>query len=767
MPTGHVEDVLTALARTVVRYRYLIIAFWAILAAMAVPRATRVNEVLQVEGRSLRPTEASEVQNTIATAFSRPVAKFIAVAIRGPVPVDDERYHTLITRLSTTAASQPYIAEVLSYLNAPDSGLVSPDRKTTFILATFVARETFHTTALAPEFREAIHRSAATVPGSAEFEIYVTGEPALDHDTRTVSAEDAKIAERRSLIPSAVVLVLAFGAIVAALLPIIIGVLSISIALAAVQIAAAVHPMSVFVLMIVTMVGLGVGIDYSLLIVTRFREEMNRGLSPRQAAVRAILTAGKAVVTSGLTVLVGFGVLLTTPIIETRSVGIGGLVVVAAAVMLSTTLLPAVLAVLGRSIDWPRWLAVRLAWYHAPGAWERWARWLSHHPWRAVLIGGLLVTTITWPLARIEIGLPRTGWFPDGTESSRGVDLLEQIGSRGALQPVRITLQAPKGERVVGSRYIRGMKRFSDSIHADPRVERITGPVNLRPGMSAFRYVALYGNLKTARERYPQFFESYISPEADIALMDVFLADTTDFNEAMDVARDIRAYARSGVQGLDSVTIKVGGFAASSLDLQEDLLAGFPMVIGLVLSITAIMLLIAFQSVLVPIKAVVMNCLSVAGAFGLVVLVFQQGVGARLLGIPGATGAIYVVVPVLVFAVVFGLSMDYEVFLLSRMKEAYNRTKKNDLATMEGLSVTASVITSAAAIMIIVFGMFTFSRVFAAKLMGFGLATAVFLDATLIRMVLVPAFMHIAGRWNWWPGVRHPPGQGDSEPASA
>jgi RND superfamily putative drug exporter len=176
-----------------------------------------------------------------------------------------------------------------------------------------------------------------------------------------------------------------------------------------------------------------------------------------------------------------------------------------------------------------------------------------------------------------------------------------------------------------------------------------------------------------------------------------------------------------------------------------------------VLVITAVAMFIAFQSVLVPLKAVVMNCLSVAGAFGLIVLVFQEGVGGALFRLDGPVGAIYVLVPVLVFAVVFGLSMDYEVFLLARIKEAFDRSGRNSQATMEGLSATASVITSAAAIMMIVFGMFAFSRVIAVRLFGFGLAAAVFLDATLVRMVLVPAFMHIAGRWNWWPGVGRAP----------
>jgi RND superfamily putative drug exporter len=222
----------------------------------------------------------------------------------------------------------------------------------------------------------------------------------------------------------------------------------------------------------------------------------------------------------------------------------------------------------------------------------------------------------------------------------------------------------------------------------------------------------------------------------------------------MEVARSIRAIVRSGIGGLDSVEVAVGGFAASSVDLQNELLGQFPLVIALVLITTAVMLFVAFRSVLVPIKAVIMNCLSVAGAFGITVLVFQHGVGGGLFGLDGPTEAVYVAVPVLVFAVVFGLSMDYEVFLLSRIKEAFDRSGQNDQATMQGLTATASVITSAAAIMIVVFGVFSFSRVLAAQQLGFGLAVAVFLDAALIRMVLVPAIMHLAGKWNWWPGVR-------------
>ncbi len=748
---------ITLPARSIIRFRAAIIVFWAVAVALAWPRAARVDEALQVAGATPAESETARAQALIREAFPQPILQYFVVAVSAPDPLDSADTRFLLETLIQTAASEPYISRVVSFLSTRDSSLISDDGRTTFFLAAAEPSNGLSLTDLAVEFRARIHAVASRVPRAEQYEVFVTGEPALDYDTRTVSKEDAELGESKALPFTAVILVLAFGALVAAAIPLIVGLFAIACSLALVQIAASFHTMSVFVLTIVSMVGLAVGIDYSLLIVTRFREELNRGHGARGAAARAITTAGRAVVTSGITVAVGFASLLVTPINETRSIGIGGLLVVTSAVLLSVTLLPAVLSYLGRAIDMPRWLARRLAWYHAPTSWERWARWLVHHPWRAIVLGGATIALITWPLAGIKIGLPRSRWFPEGTESTEGVKLLETIGSRGALQPVRIVLQAPEGERIIGTRYLRGLRRFSDSVKADPRVNQVRSVVDLEPGMSMLQYVMLYSNVDAARSRAPEFYSAYLSDDNRTTLADVFLADTTSFTGSMEVVRRVRTVVDSGIAGLDSVDVLVGGFAAASVDLQDELLAQFPTVIALVLITTAVMLAIAFQSILVPLKAVVMNCMSVVGAFGVTVLVFQHGVGAGLFGLDGPTEAVMVVVPVVVFAVVFGLSMDYGVFLLARIKEAFDRSGRNDQATMEGLAATASVITSAAAIMIVVFGVFSFSRVLAAQMMGFGLAVAVFLDATLIRMVLVPAVMHIAGRWNWWPGARTSP----------
>jgi RND superfamily putative drug exporter len=748
--------VLGSPARAIVRFRFLIIAFWVVVAAFAIPRASQVHDVLEVEGTTDFPTESKAARRIVQAQFAEPLNTFFIVAISGPTPIDSPAFRDALRRLETAARSQPYISLVLSPLSQNSPVLVSPDRRATFILAAIAEAYADSATDLTPPFRHAIHSVAERLPNWADYNVQVTGGPTLDYDVRVVSKEDVDQSEAKALPLVAIILVVAFGALVAAVLPIIVGMFVIPCSLALVHLAASFMPMSVFVLTIVTMIGLGVGIDYSLLIVTRFREELNRGLRRRDAAVRTIQTAGRAVVTSGLTVLVGFAGLYIAPMMETRSVAVGGVMVVSIAVLLSVTLLPSVLAVLGRQIDAPRGLARRLAWYHAPTGWERWARVLGNHKWRALILGLALAALVIWPLEHIKIGLPATDWFPGETESAAGADILARIGSRSLLQPITVVVQAPEGEKIVGTRYLRGLQRLQDSILADPRVATVRSVVGLQAGMSMLQYSILYSDLTRARERYGTALNSLLSEDGRTSRMTVILNDSTSITSSMDVVRRIRHLRDAGIQGLPSVRILLDGFQAASVDLQDELLRRFPLLVLVVLLITAIAMFVAFQSVLVPLKAVVMNCLSVAGAFGMIVLVFQDGLGGYLFGLTGPIGAIYVLVPVLVFAVVFGLSMDYEVFLLARIKEVFDRSGRNSQATMEGLSATASVITSAAAIMIIVFGSFAFSRVIAVRLFGFGLAAAVFLDATLVRMVLVPAFMHIAGRWNWWPGVRGP-----------
>jgi RND superfamily putative drug exporter len=369
-------------------------------------------------------------------------------------------------------------------------------------------------------------------------------------------------------------------------------------------------------------------------------------------------------------------------------------------------------------------------------------------------VGGTVIAILTAPVFSIRIGLPSRNWWPPATEAGQGVLALERMGVANIILPVRMLVELPMGSSATSATSLRGLRALSDSLKADPRVAQVRSIVDLKPETSILEYSVLYSNMEDARAQYGAFLDAYLSSDGRVALVDIVLRDTTSLTSGMDVARRARSFGRDPPKQLKGARILVGGYTAASLDLQDVLLHRFPMLVVLILACTGVMLALVFRSVLVPIKAVIMNTLSVSATFGLIVLVFQRGIGGAVFGLDGPTAAIFVVVPVLVFAVVFGLSMDYEVFLLARVKEAFDKTGNNDKATEEGLSQTASVITSAALIMILVFGVFAFARVLAMQFLGFGLAVAVLLDATIIRMVLVPAIMHLAGEWNWWPGVR-------------
>ncbi len=750
--------ILSSFAKAVVRWRWMVIAGWAVVGVIAFIQAPKTPDRLSLQGGSADElTEARIADRLLATRFARPFGEFFAVAVEGPAPFTDPAGRAVLDTLTRAAARLGYVQNVVSFLTRSDSLFLSKNGHASFFLVSFNIRSD-SVGGKVKEFRARMNQALSQVPNRPSYRMYVTGRAALDFDVRTVSAEDGKRFELRLLPITLVILVLAFGALVAALLPLTIGVLAIAISLSLVGVIATMVPMSVFVLNLTTMIGLGVGIDYSLLMVTRFREELARGYRRREAAERALMTAGIAVVNSGLTVVVGFGALLLTPMVETRSVGIGGLIVVGVAVLLCVTLLPAILAALGRSIDKPRWLARRLTWYHAPQIWEKWARSLARHPVRALVVGGSIIGVLTLPLFWIRIGLPARDWWPSQTEAGAGVEALSRMGVSGYITPVRIIVEVPENQSATRAVSLRGLRALSDSMRADPRVLDVRSIVDLEPGTSILAYSLLYADLDSARARHGDFVDAYLSRDGRQTLVDVILHDTTSLTSAMSVVERIRGLAAGQtIRQLRDTRVLVGGYVAASLDLQAEMLRRFPGLVALVLGATGLMLAIAFRSVLVPIKAILMNSLSVSATFGLIVLVFQYGYGSRLLRLSGPTEAIFVLVPVLVFAVVFGLSMDYEVFLLSRIKEAFDRTGKNTEATMEGLSATASVISSAALIMIFVFGAFAFARVLIMQFLGFGLALAVLLDATVIRMVLVPAFMQLMGRWNWWPGGRRQP----------
>ena len=711
---------------------------------------------LDVRGGSLRVTEASRVDELLATRFRQDIGETFLVLVTGPESFTGGRPRRLLDALCSALAREPYVREVTWFGSSGDSTLLSADRRTAVALVTLRVARADTVLRLVIPIRTVLRRALAAFPEGAQYHAIVTGDTPLERDMLTVTTEDVARSERRLLPVAAVILFIACGSAAGAALPLAVGFLAIAVALAIVDVIAGMVPMSIYVLNVATMIGLGVGIDYSLLLLRRFREELERDAAVEDAVVRTVATAGATVGTSGLCVAVGFAALLFTPLVETRSIGIGGLVVVAVAVALALTLVPALLAVLGRRVA-RRGIAASavgpsrgLSRDRAAVLWEHWARALTRRPGLALLAGGLTLACLTAPVAWLRVGLPARHWWPSQTEAGKGLDLLTRIGGAGAVQPVRIVVDWPDSVgSALGFGALRGLRALSDSLRADPRVREVRSLVDLRARTSLLEYLLWYSDLAAVRARNAAALDLLLSADRRATRLDVVLADTTSLLSAMDVVRRARRLAAAPPPALARARIFVGGYVAQHVDFQDDLLGRVPLLVGVVFGATALMLGVVFRSVLIPLKAILLNALSVGSTLGLIVLVFQRG--------GNGTEAIFVAVPVLVFAVVFGLSMDYEVFLLSRIKEAFDSERDNERATITGLSATAGVITAAALVMIAVFGAFAFARVLVIRLLGFGLAAAVLLDATVIRLVLVPAVMQLAGRWNWWPGVRRMP----------
>src|SRR5438874_59587 len=746
----------TTWPRLLVHARWWVLSAWAVVGALAVVRAGGVADRLDVRGGSLRVTEASRVDELLATRFRQDIGETFLVLVTGPESFTGGRPRRLLDALCSALAREPYVREVTWFGSSGDSTLLSADRRTAVALVTLRVARADTVLRLVIPIRTVLRRALAAFPEGAQYHAIVTGDTPLERDMLTVTTEDVARSERRLLPVAAVILFISCGSAAGAALPLAVGFLAIAVALAIVDVIAGMVPMSIYVLTVATMIGLGVGIDYSLLLLRRVREELERGAAVEDAVVRTVATAGATVGTSGLCVAVGFAALLFTPLVETRSIGVGGLVVVAVAVALALTLVPALLAVLGRRVA-RRGIAASavgpsrgLSRDRAAVLWEHWARALTRRPGLALLAGGLTLACLTAPVAWLRVGLPARHWWPSQTEAGEGLDLLTRIGGAGAVQPVRIVVGWPDSVgSAVGFGALRGLRALSESLRADARVREVRSLVDLRARTSLLEYSLWYSDLAAVRARNAAALDLLLSADRRATRLDVVLADTTSLLSAMDVVRRARRLAAAPPPALARARIFVGGYVAQHVDFQDDLLGRVPLLVGVVFGATALMLGVVFRSVLIPLKAILLNALSVGSTLGLIVLVFQRG--------GNGTEAIFVAVPVLVFAVVFGLSMDYEVFLLSRIKEAFDSERDNERATITGLSATAGVITAAALLMIAVFGAFAFARVLVIRLLGFGLAAAVLLDATVIRLVLVPAVMQLAGRWNWWPGVRRLP----------
>jgi RND superfamily putative drug exporter len=529
--------------------------------------------------------------------------------------------------------------------------------------------------------------------------------------------------------------------------------------LSALWIVAQFTDVSIFALNTASMIGLGLAIDFSLIIVSRFREELEHR-SVEQALDVTLQTAGRSITFSGVTLALTMSVLTLFPIMVIRSIALAIVVVAVTAILTGLFLMPVMLALLGPKVNSVR---VRIPFWKGSreGKWYRWAMTVMRRPWASLAAGLLILGLLALPALWLERSGVTVDALPESTESRQAFELVQRQFGDGEPTPIFIVVETAADGGIWQPEILEGVYDLHERLEADPRVARVQSLASLIPNpsrewMTSLSPATIGANsdrLRNAKRLVN--VENDDTPDVPVdgdGTTTVIIAypvhEDTDA-ETIALMKELRSDAEIWAPGLSAGRVLVGGSVAQHYDFDRVVYDQFPLLLGFSLLVTFVILMIFFHSIILPIKAILLNLVSIVAAYGVLVLVFQFGIGDSLIGLD-SIGAILSYTPVLLFSIVFGLSTDYEVFLLTRVREFYMQGKSNEESVALGLDRTAGIITAAGMIMIAVFGSFALTGVLVIKEIGFGLAVAVLIDTTIVRLVLVPASMKLMGDKNWW-----------------
>src|SRR6266550_7645218 len=727
------------LGRFCVRRRWGIVGVWLAVLAVAALLAPGVVGKLRAGGFILDDLESARAKALLQAKLDLPPSALVVVFHSDTAVAGSPGFETAAALAVRDVPQAPFVVSVFSHVLAPRQ--VSLDGRTAYDVV-FLSSPPDDSPAALP----GIAARLAHPPG---IDVELAGGPAFYGDVQSVSEAALRRSELISLPLAAIALLIVFGSVVAAAVPLVVGGAAVVVALAAISVIAGLTPMSIFVLNLATLLGLGLGVDYSLLMTSRFREELAArpaGDPDRVAsAVEAtVATAGRAVFFSGLTVLLGLLGLVLFEFMILRSVGIAGAIVVFLAAISAMTLLPALLAIVGARIDA---VAIRRTTPRDDpnGPWARLARRVMAHP-VAILLPTLAVLLVLGsPFLHVRFNAPDSTILPASVPSRAGFDRLADAFGEGEFAP--LTLAIRTSGPATGPANVAALYDSSRRLAADSRVVRVSGLVDVDPRLRLEQYQLLYADPNGPRDRFVATALATTTKD-DLTAFTVFTPFGPNRDEGRALVRDLRSGSGS-LAPPDGMQVLVGGGAADVTDVVGRVAADFPRTALFIVVTTYLVLFMLLRSVVLPAKALVMNTLSIVASFGALVWIFQDGNLSSLLGFQ-PLGFVETTQPVILFCVLFGLSMDYEVFLLTRMKEVWDRTGDNQEAVARGLERSGRIVTSAALIVVVVAGSFAFADIVLIKALGIGMALAVALDATVVRALLVPSAMRLLGNLNWW-----------------
>jgi uncharacterized membrane protein YdfJ with MMPL/SSD domain len=718
---SYVQAAMDRLAGLLERRRWFVLAAWMLVILAALPFAAKQTDHLTSGGFEV-PGSQSQVVSENVTRFEGAQRDQLAVVLARRAGADASAVRDEVDRVARITAKLPHVAL------KPEAAAAAKREASSAsitVVPLSVEGDRDQTADMAVDFRDEL----GTAPRGG-VEPHLVGQQALWAGMQDLTKEDLESAETIGFPIVLLILLAVFGSLAAAALPLALGFASVMITGAVIFFLSQATPMSVFVTNIASMIGIGVAVDYSLFVLARYREEMRGGAERAEARRLALRTSGLAVTFSGLTVMLSLAGLYLVDSTTIRSMAMGAIIVVAVSILAAVTLLPVLMSVFGRRayargrIAVVASLLVRMARTRRrrPGSttearrkvgfWERWTNAVTRRPWVSALGTATVLLALAIPALSLDFGNGALRQFPTDNETRVGAELAAQKTGAGAAGPVQAIAEFRRGgvdeaaNRSALSSYVR-------TLRSDPEVARVTRPQPSRDGHAA---------LVTVVPRHdPE------SPQAE-GLVD-------------------RMRAGGGLR--DVADVQVGGATAFNADFVDQVSGSMWKILLFVLVFSYLVLFLLLRSVLLPLKAVVMNLLSVAAAYGVLVMVFQYGWFDSVLGFD-SLGYVNAMTPPFLLAIVFGLSMDYEVFLLSRIRERYQATGDSRASVAQGLRASAGTISSAALIMVAVFGVFAGTGTPSIKEIGVGMSVAIALDATLVRLILVPATMEIMGRWNWW-----------------
>ncbi|MDK8182281.1 MMPL family transporter [Paenibacillus sp. UMB4589-SE434] len=722
------------------RHRKLVISLWLVLFAAMAIFAVQVPSLLKDNGFTPNGSESDQGLKLLREQMHiSSNALDIVYKSKDSSSLLSERAKARIMDSLSELRQQSYVTDILfaEYTRVSE-------RNDIIAVSVLLDLDTNDALELYPSIRNLI-------PSMVDMDTYVSGATPVYYDMQVASKNDIVKSELIGLPIALLVLLLVFGTWLAGVLPLVVGLLSVTTTLGLIYFISFVSsPLSNFLPNLVSMLGLAVGIDYALFMVSRFREELRNQGTLEGAVAMTAQKAGQSIFFSGVAVLIGLVAMAFIDLSLFRSLALGGVIVVTISVVVGNTLLLALFGMIGERIN--RYPVIPLRWRHRKrkladncqgegklkeGFWGKVAYGVMSRPITIVVLLTLGLIVCAWPVGSMKIGIPNAEVLPPTYESRHGADLMELVYDKREINSLHVLLRLEQA--YTEARSIEQAEQLEREIASLPSVLRVQSYVSLvsnlpstEAKLAAIRQPAIQSQLEHRHLANGHYVMLHVVPRVN-----------TDGDQAFNLVRDLRGLE---LQGTD---IYVTGGPAYRLDIVERITTALPFVVIFILTVTYVVLFLAFRSVLLPLKAVLMNVLSLGASLGIVVLVFQYGYMADLFKVT-STGIVVAMLPVIIFCVVFGISMDYEVFLLSRIAEEYEASGDNERSTAEGLKKTGGIITSAAFILIAVVGAFIFTDNEMMKAIGLGLATSVLLDATLIRIFLVPALMKLMGRANWW-----------------